>query len=335
MSTCHRSSLVLSMMSILVAIALLLTACGSESTSNGTSTAPLKDVSIGLSYNPDIQFAPFYVALSRGYYKAVGLNVTLNHGTVDTAFATLVAGKSLFAFAGGDELLGELNKNKDLQAVDVATVFQKYPVSLIVPADSPIKTLADLKGHTIGDPLGFGSTYTGLRALLYSAKIPLSDVNVQTIGFNQVASLTQHRVDAVMGYSNSQPLQIENAGMKVRTFDVSDYLPLISNGIITTQQTSRTQSGLVRGFVQATLKGLRDVIYDPNSAVQISKRYVPGMNASLALQVLNATIPIYKGDGHMGYNDSKIWQSMEQFLVSQKLGAPVDNLAQAYTNQYI
>ncbi|HWS85015.1 MAG TPA: ABC transporter substrate-binding protein, partial [Ktedonobacteraceae bacterium] len=119
MSTCHRSSLVLSMMSILVAITLLLTACGSGSTSNGTSTTPLKDVSIGLSYNPDIQFAPFYVALSKGYYKAVGLNVTLNHGTVDTAFATLVAGKSLFAFAGGDELLGELNKNKDLQAVDV------------------------------------------------------------------------------------------------------------------------------------------------------------------------------------------------------------------------
>jgi NitT/TauT family transport system substrate-binding protein len=323
------------MMAILMTITLLLTACGSGPTSSGASSTPLKSISIGLSYNPDIQFAPFYVALSKGYYKAGGLNVTLNHGTVDTAFATLIAGKSTFAFAGGDELLGELNKNKDLQAVDVATVYQKYPVSLIVPADSSIKTLADLKGHTIGDPLGFGSTYTGLRALLDSAKIPLSDVNVQIIGFNQVASLTQHRVDAVMGYSNSQPLQIESAGMKVRTFDVSDYLPLISNGIITTQQTSHTQSGLVRSFVQATLKGLRDVINDPNNAVQISKQYVPGMDASLALEVLKATIPIYKGNGQLGYNDSKIWQSMEQFLVSQKLGAPVNNLAQIYTNQYV
>ena len=335
MSTHYRSSLVLSMMSILMAIALLLTACGSGSTSSGSSSVPLKNVSVGLSYNPDIQFAPFYVALSKGYYKAAGLNVTLNHGTVDTAFATLVAGKSMFAFAGGDELLGKLNKNKDLQAVDVATIFQKYPVSLIVPADSPIKTLADLKGHTIGDPFKGGSTYTGLLALLYSAKISPSDVNVEAIGFNQVAALTQHRVDAVMGYSNSQPLQIESNGMKVRTFDVSDYLPLVSNGIITTQQTSRTQSGLVRGFVQATLKGLRDVINDPNNAVQISKQYVPGMNSALALKVLKVTIPIYRGDGHLGYNDSKIWQSMEQFLVSQKLGAPVNNLTQIYTNQYI
>jgi len=323
------------MMSILIAIALLLTACGSGPTSSGSSSTPLKNVSVGLSYNPDIQFAPFYVALSKGYYKAAGLNVTLNHGTVDTAFATLVAGKSMFAFAGGDELLGELNKNKDFQAIDVATIFQRYPVSLIVPADSPIKTLADLKGRTIGDPFKGGSTYTGLLALLHSAKISLSDVNVEAIGFNQVAALTQHRVDAVTGYSNSQPLQIESNGMKVRTFDVSDYLPLVSNGIITTQQTSRTQSGLVRGFVQATLKGLRDVINDPNNAVQISKQYVPGMNPSLALEVLKATIPIYRGDGHLGYNDSKIWQSMEQFLVSQKLGAPVNNLAQIYTNQYI
>src|SRR5260370_153665 len=216
MSTHYRSSLVLSMMSILMAIALLLTACGSGSTSSGSSSVPLKNVSVGLSYNPDIQFAPFYVALSKGYYKAAGLNVT----------------------------------------------------------------------------------------------------------FNQVAALTQHRVDAVMGYSNSQPLQIESNGMKVRTFDVSDYLPLVSNGIITTQQTSRTQSGLVRGFVQATLKGLRDVINDPNNAVQISKQYVPGMNAALALEVLKVTIPIYRGDGHLGYNDSKICQSMEQFLLSPKLGPP-------------
>jgi NitT/TauT family transport system substrate-binding protein len=334
MSTHHRFSLVLSMMSILMAIALLLAACGA-STSSGASSTPLKNVSIGLSYNPDIQFAPFYVALSKGYYKAAGLSVTLNHGTVNTTFAALAAGKSTFAFAGGDELLGELNKHKDLQAIDVATIFQKYPVSLIVPADSPIKTLADLKGHTIGDPFKGGSTYIGLLALLHSAKIPLSDVNVEAIGFNQVAALTQHRVDAVMGYSNSQPLQIESSGMKVRTFDVSDYLPLISNGIITAQQTSRTQSGLVRGFVQATLRGLQDVINDPNHAVQISKQYVPGMNAPLALEVLKATIPIYRGDGHLGYNDGKIWQSMEQFLVSQKLDTPQGNLAQVYTNQYI
>jgi NitT/TauT family transport system substrate-binding protein len=323
------------MISILITIALLLTACGGEPTSSKPSSAPLKNVSVGLSYNPDIQFAPFYVALNKGYYQAAGLNVTLNHGTVDTAFATLAAGKSTFAFAGGDELLGELNKNKDFQAVDVATIFQKYPVSLIVPADSPIKTLADLKGRKIGDPFKGGSTYTGLLALLYSAKLSPSDVNVEAIGFNQVAALTQHRVDAVMGYSNSQPLQIESSGMKVRTFDVSDYLPLVSNGIITTQQTSRTQSGLVRSFVQATLKGLQDVINSPSNAVQISKQYVPGMNAALALDVLKATIPIYKGNGDLGYNDGKIWQSMEQFLVSQKLGSPVNDLTQVYTNQYV
>src|SRR5262249_49129211 len=46
------------------------------------ASAALQDVSIGLGYDPDIQFAPFYVAQSRGYYKTAGLNVTLNHGVV-------------------------------------------------------------------------------------------------------------------------------------------------------------------------------------------------------------------------------------------------------------
>jgi len=54
-----------------------------------------------------------------------------------------------------------------------------------------------------------------------------------------------------------------------------------------------------------------------------------------ALTILKATIPIWQGTNQPGYNDSAAWQSMEQFLVAQKMIKPVDNLAQAYTNQAI
>src|SRR5437588_7500570 len=234
----HRLSFLLPYSSLLILLALVLVACGG-STSTGTApsstsaTSSLTKVSIGLGYIPDIQFAPFYVAQSKGYYKATGLNVTFHHGIVPDLIGSMVAGKNDFVFAGGDEVLQALDKNKSLQLIDVATVFQKYPVSLIVPADSPIKTLADLKGHSIGVPGPFGSTYTGLLALLYKANLSLSDVKVQSIGFTQVAALLGHKVDAVMGYSNNEPLQLQAHGFNVRTFAVSDYQPLISNGIIT------------------------------------------------------------------------------------------------------
>jgi len=246
----------------------------------------------------------------------------------------MVAGKNDFVFAGGDEVLEALDKNKSLQVIDVATVFQKYPVSLIVPVDSPIKTLADLKGHSIGVPGPYGSTYTGLLALLYKANLSLADVKVQSIGFTQVAALLGHKVDAVMGYSNNEPLQLNKRGFPVRTFDVSNYQPLISNGIITTENTWKNQPQLVRSFVQATIQGLQEVIANPDEAVQISKSYVPGMNTTTAMTVLQATIPIWKGDGQhpLGYNDNTTWQSTQQFLVAQKIIPSAQDLSQAYTN---
>jgi NitT/TauT family transport system substrate-binding protein len=331
----HRPSFLLPVLSFFVLLALLLTACGSTSSPTTTSGSALKKVSIGLGYIPDIQFAPFYVAQSKGYYTAAGLDVTFHHGVETDLIGSMVLGHDTFVFAGGDEEL--VARSKNLQVVDVATIFRRYPVSLIVPANSSIHTLADLKGHTIGVPGPFGSTYTGLLALLYQAHLSLSDVKVQSIGFTQVAALSAHRVDAVMGYSNNEPLQLESQGLAVRTFNVSDYQPLVSNGIITTVGTLHNQPQMVRDFVQATIKGVKDVIADPSGAVEISKSYVPNLNPDKAMTVLQATIPIWQGGGQvaLGFNDSATWQSMEQFLVAQKIIPPVQDLTQAYTNQSV
>ncbi|HZU70704.1 MAG TPA: ABC transporter substrate-binding protein [Ktedonobacteraceae bacterium] len=366
MQNYRRPSFVLSFLLVFSMLGVLLAACGGSSSGNTgtggckspadisstTSNSPvnssvsldvqghktggaakaLQNVSIGLGYIPDIQFAPFYVAKSKGYYAAAGLNVTLNHGIVNNLLAELALGHNTFAFASGDELL--VARSQHLPLIDVSTIFQKYPVSLIVPANSPICTLADLKGHTIGEPGPFGATYIGLLALLYHAHLSLSDVHAESIGFTQVAALVGHKVDAVMGYSNNEALQLPERGFPVRTFNVSDYQPLVSNGIITTENTWQTQPQLVRSFVQATIQGLQEVIANPTEAVQISQSYVPGMNTTTAMSVLRATIPIWKGDGAHppGYNDSATWQSMQQFLVAEKIIPSAQDLSQAFTN---
>lgn len=331
----HRRYFLLSISLLFVLLSLLLAACGGTTTptSTGSSTAtPLKNVSIGLGYIPNIQFSPFYVAQSKGYYKAADLNVTFHHGFVNDLIGSMVLGHDNFVFATGDEEL--VARSKNLSVVDVATIYQRYPVSLIVPANSTIHTLADIKGHTIGEPGPFGATHIGLLALLYQAHLSLSDIHVQTIGFTQVAALLAHRVDAVVGYSNNEPLQLRKQGLQVRTFDVSDYQPLVSNGIITTESTLQSQPDVVRGFVQATIRGLKDVIANPAEAVQISQNYVQGMDTTNAMSVLQATIPIWQGDGQkpLGYNDNATWQSMVQFLVSQNIIPPVQDVSQAYTN---
>src|SRR6266849_7244649 len=336
MHTRHRLPFFASLLMLAALLSFTLAACGgSNSGASATPTpapAHLTDVSIAFGYIPDIQFSPFYVAQEKGYYKAAGLNVTFHHGFVNDVIGSMVLGHDNFVFATGDEEL--VARSKNLPVVNVATIYQRYPVSVIVPANSSIHTLADLKGHTIGEPAPYGATHIGLLALLYQAHLSLADVHITEIGFTQVAALLTHKFDAVVGYSNNEPLQLRQQGLQVRTFDVSDFQPLISNGIITTESTLHNQPDVVRGFVQATIKGLKDVIANPAGAVQISQNYVQGMDTGNAMSVLLATIPIWQGDGQkpLGYNDNATWQSMEQFLVSQKVIPPVDNLSQAYSN---
>jgi NitT/TauT family transport system substrate-binding protein len=319
----------------LLLISILLTACGnatSSATSSGNGSGSLTNVSIGLGYIPDVQFSPFYVAVSKGYYRAAGLNVTLNHGIVTDLFGEMMSGKDTLVFAGGDDTL--VARSKNLPVVDVSTLYQRYPVSLIVPENSSIKTLADLKGHTIGIPGAYGSTYTGLLALLHSAGLTTKNVTLKSIGFTQVNVLKQGRADAVVGYTNNEPLQLRRLGMQVRTFDVSDYQPMISNGIICTESFLKEHNSTLKAFVQATLRGLNEVIANPSEAVQISKSYIPGMNVTSATDELQATIPIWKGDGKhpLGYNDSATWQSMGQFLAGQnQIPASLD-ISKAFVN---
>src|SRR5438874_9940592 len=125
MSRRHRVSILLSMF----ALCSLLVACGSSNPGSANNTSPggsgsaPQKISIGLGYIPDIQFAPFYVAQSKGYYKAAGLDVTFNHGIVPDLVGSMVAGKNNFVFASGDEML--VARDKKVNAIDVATIFQK------------------------------------------------------------------------------------------------------------------------------------------------------------------------------------------------------------------
>lgn len=309
-----------------------LAACGSP----GAGT--YSTVTIGLTYVPDIQFAPFYVAAEKGYYRDAGLNVTFHHGIETNEFGLLAAGKEDAIFAGGDETL-EARSQAGIPLVDVATIFQKYPVVLVVPAASPIHTAADLRGHTIGIPGPYGATYTGLLALLHSAGLGLKDVAIKNIGFTQVTALLTHQVDAVVGYANNEPIELAAQGFAVRTINVWDVQPLVSNGLVVLSGELKDHPDVVRAIVKATLQGVRETMANPQEAVRISAKYVPGLDqpakAASALTVLQATIPLWQGASTLGYNDPATWRAMASFLGTTGLVHGTVNPAPAYTNAYL
>src|SRR5687768_5774455 len=123
-----------------LALAPLLAACGDDE-----GSGDLDEITIGLTFVPNIQFAPFYVAIEQGYYENAGLKVTLNHHAAGAdQYGALVSGQEDMMMAAGDEAMQV--RAQDIDIVYVAEVFRKYPVALIVPAGSDIASVKDLAG---------------------------------------------------------------------------------------------------------------------------------------------------------------------------------------------
>lgn len=329
----HLRAASLGLLAILALTALA--ACGASSTA---ASGGAEDVTIGLTYVPNIQFAPFYVAQALGYYKAEGLNVTLRHHTfAEDEFGALVAGKENIIIAGGDETVQARSRNIPLTYV--AEIFTKYPVAVIVPDNSSIHSVADLKGHTIGIPGPYGASYIGLLALLQSAGLSKSDVTIQGISYTQVPALMGHKVDAVVGYTNNEVIQFQKAGFAIRDFPVSAAQPLVSNGLAALQSELDAHPDVVKKVVAATLKGVQYTIDHPQDALNLSKKYVPDLQdaakANDAMAVLQATIADFQTTGKLGYIDPQQWQSMATFLQQQGLlSGPVD-ASKAFSNSYL
>ena len=308
------------------------------SPATGSGTGKTEEITIGLTFVPNIQFAPFYVAIEKGYFEEAGLEVTLNHHQAGAdQFGPLVAGQEDLLMSAGDEVL--IARQQDVPLVYVAEVFTRYPVGLIVPADSDIASIEDLKGKTVGIPGEYGANYIGLLALLEGAGMTRDDLEIQSIGFTQASALLAGHVDAVMGYLNNEPIQLAKAGMEVETFPVSDVLSLVSNGLVVTQETIDERPEIVRAAVEATLRGVEDVIANPEEAVEIATEYVPTLTdeqqAEDALAVLQASIPMWEATDGWGTSDPEAWQAMADFLLENGILTDAADVDAAYTNDLV
>jgi len=346
----------LAMLVMFVALMPLLAACGGNSgtpttaTGAGTTASPesagspataagkATNVTIGLSFVPNIQFAPFYVAIKKGFFAQRGLNVKLNHHQAGAdLFGPLIAGQENVMMAGGDEVLAARAKGAEI--VYVGEVFTRYPVGLIVPADSAIQSVADIKGKKVGIPGPYGANYIGLLALLASAGLTEKDIQTESVGFTQAAALLAGHVDAVMGYVNNEPLQLRKGGMETRVFPVADVQPLVSNGLIITGKTLQDNTEMARATVAATLEGVQYTIDHPDEALEITKKYVPTLidaqQVADARAVLDASLPLWKQATPPGSTDPAAWQSMADFLTGHGLLDGSVDVSAAFTNSLV
>lgn len=276
---------------------LALTGCGAKDVNGGnpalvTSPAPAstdnRPLTIGLTYIPNVQFSPFYVARDENLFQWDNGDGTStqtvelrHHGADEGLFNALMSGKEDMVVAFGDEATQAVSQGMPLSVIGV--LYQRYPVVVITRKDSGIKTWTDLKGKTVGLPGRYGSNWFGFQAGLDAAGMTLDDVNIAEIGYTQQTQLTTGKVDAVVGFTNNDLVRFQLAGIDVNTLALPEDIPLVGAVIVTTQDYAKKNPQICQAAVDAMAKAVQEITINPEKAITATKNYDQTLNNDQAL----------------------------------------------------
>jgi NitT/TauT family transport system substrate-binding protein len=255
----------------------------------GTSRA-LENVTLITDFGYNGRHAYFFVALDKGYYRDAGLEVKIVRGQGGAdAIRQVGAGNAMFGF-GDAATLVLARANDQIPVKLVAVIYRKPPQTIFCREDAGLKKPKDLEGNTIAAPAG-------------SAVTPIFPAFAKAAGFDaqkvrwavtQVESMTDllaaGKVLCTADFIVGEPLvRYKLAPAKLVHFDFSAAgLSYYSNGIVATAATIANKPDLVRGFVAATVRGMKDAFADPTAAGAIMHKIIPQVDATVAKEETEA-----------------------------------------------
>ncbi len=218
--------------------------------------------------------APFLVPLDKGYYVAEGLNVT-----IEPALGSL---QPIERVASGeyDMGFGDINtliKFRDAKpAAPVKAVFMLYnrpPYAVIGRKSRGIASPKDLEGKTLGAPSA-GGAFAEWPIFAQANNIDVAKVAIENVSFPvREPMLAAGQVDAITGYSFTSYVNLKDKGVPVDDIVVllmADYgVALYGSAILVNTKFAAEHPDAVQGFLRAFLKGLKDTVKQPATAIEL------------------------------------------------------------------
>jgi putative hydroxymethylpyrimidine transport system substrate-binding protein len=256
-----------------VLLGLAAAGCGGDGAEPG---APQR-ATLVLDFTPNAVHSGIYTARQRGYYRDAGVDLEVRAPSASTdAPKLLEAGRTDFAILDIHDL--GIARERGLDVVGVAAIVQRPLASVIARADGPVRRPRDLEGRRVG-VTGLPSDDAVVDSEVTADGGDPARVDRVTIGFNAVANLAAGRVDAATGFWNAEAVALQRRGIPVRVFRVDNYgAPRYPELVLCTSEGNLERDpGLVHAVVDATARGYRATIADPDLALDDLLAENPGL----------------------------------------------------------
>jgi NitT/TauT family transport system substrate-binding protein len=303
------------------------------------------DLKFALDWKFEGPSAPYFVAIDKGYYKAEGLNVTVDSGPGSVAgIARVAAGTYPLGFFDINSLVKFQDQNPDKKVQAVLMMYDKPPFAIATTAKTGISKPKDLEGRVLGAPAADGA-FAQWKAFVKENGIDAAKVKIENIGFPvREPMLADGKVDAITGFSFSMHYNLLQKGLKpedIKMLLMADYgLVLYGNAIMVNPDYAKANPKAVAGFVRATIKGTLDTIKDPDAAIKSVLSRNETADAKIELDRLkmslrdNFVTTWVKANGFGDVDMARLAKSIDQIALTYDFKSR-PTAADIFTSQYL
>jgi putative hydroxymethylpyrimidine transport system substrate-binding protein len=293
----------------------ILTFCAALALAASAMAAPER-VTVMLDWYKNPNHAPILLAQSRGDYAKAGLAVEIQE-PADPNDPPKLAAAGRVDIAIGYQPQAMMLIDKGVPVARVGALVPTPLNSVMVLANGPVRSLADLRGRRTGYSVsGFEDALLG--AMLASAGLKQSDVRLINVNFSLAPSLLSGQVDAVIGaFRNYETHQMVLKGKAVRTFPVEAFgVPSYEELVFLTAKTN-AQMPKVRVFIQTTAAAAASIAEDKNAAWATLTAADPKFDNELNKRAYADTARLFAISP--APVDSKAYETFAQFLKERGL----------------
>lgn len=213
----------------------------------------LEHVSLQLSWKHQFQFAGYYAAVAKGFYREVGLDVRLLEGGQGSRCDEQVLSQVEYCNASGSVVKLRLSGQP---IVMLASIIQHSPIVLITQKHSDLKTPYDLIGKRV-EMLLSGEPVPEIYGMLKNEGIDISQLMLyeNSVG---IQTLLNNEVDALYGFSTNELYQLQQSGLDFNVISPQNYgVDFYGDVLLTSESEVRRNPDQVKQFRAASLKGWR------------------------------------------------------------------------------
>ena len=215
-------------------------------------SSELKKVTLQLAWFDQFQYAGYYIAKEKGFYKELGLDVEIVPFSFDKNIIKDVNDGKIDFAVGRENLI--LEKQKYPNIVALAAIFQASPLILISKKDSKIEKIEDFANKRIMTTRD-DAEEASLKAMLVSRKVDIKTLNFIPHSHN-IKDLINSKTDLISAYTSKAPFFLNKYNIKYNTFSPKDYgFDMYSDFLYTNSQLIATDPNIAILFKNASMKG--------------------------------------------------------------------------------